>query len=297
MDEDARRAEAHRLHEEGMALDDSGDSDGALRRYFAALELDFERPTTHYNIGLIYKYRNAWKESFRFNKLAHELAPDDEAAAWNLAIAATALRDWTTARTVWNSLGLPIDMGDGPISKDFGITPIRLNPSDEGEVVWARRIDPVRARIINIPLTDSGCRYGDIVLHDGAAVGYRKHGDREYSVFNMLETFEESSFSTFAADIVAPMEADLAALESLCDRAGISFEDWSKSVQVICKACSEGRPHDHHGNENAADAWQAERRVAFAAESASAIQAALVEWTTAERRVIGWEETLAATRR
>jgi tetratricopeptide (TPR) repeat protein len=295
MNDETRRTAAIRLHEEGMALENAGDSEGALRKYFAALELDFDRSSTHYNIGLIYKYRGAWKESFRFNKRAHELATDDEAAAWNLAIAATALRDWTTARAVWNSLNLPIGLGHDPICENFGITPIRLNPDSDGEVVWARRIDPVRARLSNIPLTDSGCRYGDIVLHDGAAVGHREHGGREYAVFNMLEVFEESNFSTFEADILAPAEADITVLEEISDRVGIAFEDWSQSVQVLCKACSEGRPHDHHDGNGADKAWTAERRVALAARSSSDVQAVLDEWATATRKVTGWQETLAAS--
>lgn len=296
MSQDTRWAESDRLHEQGMALDDAGDSDGALRKYFAALELEIARSNTLYNIGLIYKYRGAWKDSFRFNKRAHELAPDDQAAAWNLAIAATALRDWVTARSVWNSLGLPIEPGDGAINEDFGLTPIRLKPIDDGEVVWARRIDPVRARLCNIPLTDSGCRYGDVVLHDGAAVGYRKNGDRECPVFNMLEVFEESGFSTFEADVVAPTEADIIALESICDRVGVAFEDWSKSIQVLCKDCSEGRPHDHHVDEGATSLWSPERRIALAAESATDVQAVLDEWLNANRSVTGWQETLSAVR-
>jgi tetratricopeptide (TPR) repeat protein len=293
MSDNRRHAEAVRLHEEGQALDDAGDEDGALRKYFAALECEIARPTTHYNIGLIYKYRGAWRESFRFNKRAHELAPDDEAAAWNLAIAATALRDWSTARTVWNSLGLPVDLGDGPINENFGMTPIRLKPNDDGEVVWATRIDPVRARLRNIPFSESGCRYGDIVLHDGAAVGYRKNGDRECPVFNMLEMFEASRFATFEADIVAPKEGDIAALESICDRAGIAFEDWSQSVQSLCKACSEGRPHEHHDASQADETWKAERRVALAATSAADVEAALDEWVDTNRRVAAWQETLS----
>lgn len=279
-----------------MALDDAGDSAGALRKYFAALELEIARPGTLYNIGLIYKYRGAWKESFRFNKRAHELAPDDQAAAWNLAIAATALRDWVTARSVWNSLGMPIEHGDQAIDQDFGLTPIRLKPDEDGEVVWARRVDPVRARLSNIPLTDSGCRYGDIVLHDGAAVGYRKNGDRECPVFNMLEIFERSAFSTFEADVVVPTEADMAALESICNRAGVAIEDWSRSIQVICKACSEGRPHDHHVDEGTTESWVPERRIALASKSATDVEAALVEWSSAERSVTGWQETLSAAR-
>ena len=87
-----RRKQANRMHEEGVALSEAGDKAGALAKYRAALELDFDRPSTLYNVGLIYKYQSAWQESFRFNERAYELRPDDEATAWNLAIAATALR-------------------------------------------------------------------------------------------------------------------------------------------------------------------------------------------------------------
>jgi hypothetical protein len=52
------------------------------------------------------------------------LAPDDEAAAWNLAIAATALRDWTIARAVWNSLGLHVARHSG--------WQARVNQDDKG---------------------------------------------------------------------------------------------------------------------------------------------------------------------
>jgi tetratricopeptide (TPR) repeat protein len=297
MSEETRRVESDRLHEEGMALDDAGDSDGALRKYFAALELEMGRSNTHYNIGLIYKYRGAWHESFRFNKRAHELAPDDEAAAWNLAIAATAMRDWVTARAVWSSLGMPIERGTEPIDQNFGLTPIRLNPESDGEVVWARRIDPVRARLRNIPCSASGFRYSDVVLHDGAAVGYRKNGDRECPVFNMLELFEASDFSTFEADIVAPSDADLGELESVCNRAGLAFEDWSQSVEVLCKACSEGRPHEHSAADEVATPWATERRVAIAARSAAAVETAIREWSNADRGVAAVNMTLTADRR
>ena len=62
----------------------------------------------------------------------------------------------------WRRLGLDIEEGDAPIEDNFGITPVRLNPDDRGEVVWARRIDPVRARIENVPYPESGFRRGDV---------------------------------------------------------------------------------------------------------------------------------------
>ena len=69
-----------------MALSEEGEIDAALKKYREALALDFSWATTHYNIGLIHKYRSEWEESFRYNKRAVELDPDDDASNWNLAI-------------------------------------------------------------------------------------------------------------------------------------------------------------------------------------------------------------------
>lgn len=294
-DSPTKREQADRLHEEGISLSDAGDKSAALEKYLAALELDPHRPATLYNAGLIYKYRAAWTESFRFNQRAYELRPSDEATAWNLAIAATALRDWATARAVWKSQGFELPPGEGPIDADFGITPVRLNPNGEAEVVWAERIDLVRAHLTSIPFTDSGFRFGDLVLHDGAPVGYREHDDREYPVFNVLELFQASRHSTYEADVVAPAESDIEALDALCRRTGVVMEDWSRSARFLCKACSEGRPHEHHDHDKQDEGWRSERRVALAAISDSDVEAVLDAWRTESRKLIGWDLTLAGS--
>jgi hypothetical protein len=283
------------MHEEGVALSEVGDKAGALAKYRAALELDLDRPSTLYNVGLIYKYQSAWQESFRFNKRAYELRPDDEATAWNLAIAATALRDWNTARSVWSCLGMKITPGATPIEDDFGLTPVRLNSEGDAEVLWARRIDPVRARLTNIPFPDSGFRYGDIVLHDGAPVGYRTYNGGERPVFNVLQLFETSSFNTYEADILAPEPADVEALEKMCDQASFAMEDWSHSVRILCKACSEGRPHAHHDSPGKDEGWKVERRIALAGVSDSQVEVVLNAWADANRGVTAWRRTLAAS--
>ena len=88
-----REQQAQALHDEGAALSDAGDKEGALAKYMAALALDMRRADTLYNVGLYYKYKNAWAESLRFNRRAVEIRPESEAANWNLAIAAMALRE------------------------------------------------------------------------------------------------------------------------------------------------------------------------------------------------------------
>jgi tetratricopeptide (TPR) repeat protein len=280
------RARANRLHSKAQKLSDTGDDDAALAIYAEALQLDPSRPNTLYNIGLIHKYRRAWRESFDFNRRACELAPADEAAAWNLAIAATALRDWVTARKVWNGLGMNIEPGDTPIDSNLGWTPVRLAEA-AAEVVWAQRIDPVRARIGNVPLAESGFRYGDVVLHDGAAVGYRLNSrGEERAVFNVLELHERSAFSTFEVDVLAAGSADIEALGTACEAADVGFEDWTSSVRHICKACSEGRPHGKHDTQNETPReWRPRRYLGLAARDIATVERLLNEWTTGERRV------------
>jgi tetratricopeptide (TPR) repeat protein len=89
---ESRQQQAQDLHNEGAALADAGDREGALAKYMTALALDMQRSDTLYNVGLYNKYRDAWAESFRFNNRSVEIDPTEQAANWNLAIAATAMR-------------------------------------------------------------------------------------------------------------------------------------------------------------------------------------------------------------
>jgi tetratricopeptide (TPR) repeat protein len=273
------RKQFDEVFDEAHALSDAGDKDGALAKYLEALELDFNNPSALYNIGLNYKYRGAWKESFKYNRRASELRPGDQATEWNLAIAATALRDWKTARSVWRGLGIEIGGEDGPIHDKFGQTPVRLHPDGEAEVVWATRICPVRARITSIPFPESGFAHGDVVLNDGAPVGYRLDADgRERPVFNVLEMFEPGSFSTYLLDLVADSAEQVAAFEKLCEARGLSMEDWRSSVTIKCRACSEGRPHEQHDHTPVKAPWKPERQIALAAQDEKDVQAVIEEW-------------------
>jgi hypothetical protein len=296
---DEANKRADELHEAGLKHSDAGDEVSAIKEYLRALALDPHRSNTLYNLGLIYKYRRGWWESFEYNRRARELRPDDEATLWNLAIAATALQDWRTARAVWQELKMFSEAGEGPIDHDFGTTPVRLNADETSnaviEVVWARRICPVRARIQNIPTGETGFRYADVVLHDGAAVGYRldSHG-RECPVFNVLELFEPSKFSTYEATVEVASPEDIAVLERHCDEASIPFEDWTGSLRTLCKACSEGRPHEGHDHELKEGDWDRARRVGFAAIDAVRLRTVLEGWRGRRRLVADLRCTLDA---
>ena len=279
---------AEELHQQAM---DAGDEDRALALYMQALALDFGRADTHYNVGLIYKYRGDWEKSRRFNKRAAELQPDHEAANWNLAIAATALRDWPTARAAWKRVGIDVGDGDGPIDGHFGHTPVRLNPHEDPEVVWGRRICPVRVRVENIPFPESGFGFGDVVLHDGAATGYKIDNGVEKPIFNVFETFQASRHTTFMADVAIASENDVVALRDACRQADVEFEDWTHSVRYICRGCSEGTTHDTHERIEDPE-WAHRRRVGFAAVDEADVRAVLEQWQDGARRVESFEVAL-----
>lgn len=265
-----------RLHQRAQACSRSGDDDAALALYAKCLRIEPDRATTLYNVGLVHKYRGEWQLSFEFNAKARVLAPRDEATLWNLAIAATALRRWSVAREAWRDVGIDISAGDGPIDMDFGVTPIRLHPNANGEVVWARRIDPVRACITSIPFPESGFRLKDVVLHDGAATGTRTVEGREFPVFNVLETFERSAFETYVIHLHSATDERVAWLQQQAGDAGVGMEDWTTNVRALCKQCSEGRPHETHDHGPSA---QDMRRIGLASSDPAKIEALVAACT------------------
>jgi hypothetical protein len=178
--------------------------------------------------------------------------PKDEAAWWNLGIAATALGRWELARRAWRGFGIEVPDGDGPIDFPCGFGPVRLNPDGDGEVVWADRLDPARAAVVSIPFPESGFRWSDVVLNDGAPVGYRKYQGKDLPVFNVLQLLEASPFGTYVARVAMPAErAHGERLAEVAARLEAAAEDWSMSVRILCQACSEGRPHKEHDTQAA----------------------------------------------
>jgi tetratricopeptide (TPR) repeat protein len=282
----ARRAEA--LHDLGMQKSDAGDQDAALALYLEALALDRARPNTLYNVGLIYKYRRDWVHSLRYNRQSVDLRPEDEAANWNLAIAATALKDWRTAREVWKRLGMRMEAGDKPILDNFGTAPVRLNGFEDSsaavETVWARRLSPVTARILNIPTPEARFRFGDVVLHDGAGTGTRLDAEgRERAVFNVFELLEPSDFATYEIEIEAPDSDAVDVLRSACIQAQVEFEDWS-TLRTLCRACSEGRAHAQHDHQLQEQGWNPTRRVGMASRDFSDVEGVLEVWCAEDER-------------
>ncbi len=271
------RSTAIRLNQAGLDAEDRGAWHQVESLYRCAAAADETWDVPWFNLGLHYKRQGLWRESLAANEEAARRITEREGepALWNLGIAATALSDWARARWAWCEFGISVPDGEGPIEMRLGTVPIRLSPS--GEVVWCARLDPARGRILNVPMV--GHQWGDLVLHDGSPCGHRRLGDREVPVFDQLELLERSPFLTFETEVTAASDEDCEALSDVFNAAGLAAQDWTSSIRLLCRACSEGTPHDHEETHaEPSTGWATQRSFGLAAPDRRAATALLGEW-------------------
>lgn len=233
LDDDAVAHLAAHAH----AAFDAGDLPAARAAFEALLAGNPAHAASHDMLGRIAKYRRDWPAS-RHHSLCALALYDDPAdakiAQWNAALAATALGDREDARRRWSACGIEVPAGHGAIERPFGVAGLRLEAWGRGETVFARRIDPVRASLIDVPAPDSGYRYGDVVLHDVVPAGERLFHQSRVPVYNALQRLQASEFRTFAVSVRC---AERTAIEALCELRvpGIaSVEDWSDGPPHPC---------------------------------------------------------------
>jgi hypothetical protein len=266
-------------------LDLRGDLAGAERAFRKAAAAAPRWSVPWYNLGLVFKRQRLWRESIECNQKAAKRNPSDQAAWWNLGIAATALGDWPEARRAWTGFGLELPPGDGEIVMSLGPTPIRLDPDGAGEVVWCKRIDPARAIIRNVPLPESGHRYGDLLLHDGAPSGERRIHDQTVPVFDAIELLRPSKYATFEVELHAPDREALSALFCSAADEDIGLEDWG-TIRCLCAGCSRGSPGpSKHEGIIARDGSEGPIRLMAAAPDEGHLGALLGAWAASEPNV------------
>jgi tetratricopeptide (TPR) repeat protein len=258
--EQGRLAEAKELYGRLVALRPNGDA-------------------FHFRLALAHKYLRDWPQALRHNLESLRLAGEpDEGASWNAGIAATALGDWAEARRQWTAIGIELDAGDGPIEENFGPIGLRLNPWATPETVFAQRIDPARARITNVPLPESGHRYGDIVLHDGAQVGERHYFDHTVPVFNGLQRLAVSDFATYTVFVGAVGDEDVEALQRMRVDGVALVEDWTAALKRRCLRCAYDIPHKHHWLDAGGNDWNPDRTLGIAARQDEGLRRLLEAW-------------------
>ncbi|MEU6271539.1 tetratricopeptide repeat protein [Streptomyces populi] len=238
-----RKSEARKLVEEAAEAWDAEEWQRSADLYERVLaRFPDEEPSAvwWYDAALAHKFLRNWDKALDLGREAAARSPRGEGdpAYWNLGIAATILRDWTTARDAWDGFGIELPGGEGEIAGRFGAACVRLDTDGEREVVWIERLCPARGRVVNVPVT-GGRRYGEIVVHDGEPKGERVHGGTTYPVFDELALFEASPLPTLEVTVAAGEAGDLEDLLALFTGHGFGAEPAS-AVRVLCACCSEG---------------------------------------------------------
>ena len=275
------------LHRDAYAAFERGALAEAIPLFLQLAEAKPGNIGYRYVLGLAHKYRREWHESIQWNLQAIAVAEPGtslEGEHWNIAIAASAIGNWALAREHWIAAGVALAPGDTPLEDDNGIVSVRLNPWSSGETLYARRIGLARARLLNIPLSDSGHRFGDIVLVDGAKTGERRYGDATVPVLNALERLVPSPLATFEVRVDCAAESDAAALEDAKAEGIGCIEDWTRSMTYFCTKCSYGVPHAHAEREPDATGWVRERVFGVAATHQAAVETLLDAWVQEARR-------------
>jgi tetratricopeptide (TPR) repeat protein len=291
------RLGAELLNGLGSAFIDKGGKGLGEALYTFAARIDAGWSVPWYNLGLHYKNCGRWEESLKSNQRAVQLDPSDKAGWWNLGIAATALKNWPEARRAWKAYGISLSSDiDGEVQMPTTTACVRLNPKVSGEVVWGLRIDPARIIILNVPLPESGYRFRDILLNDGASDGTRiDESGAEVAVFNELGIWQVSEYSTFAAKLHVPDEAAEKCLIEICREHEVGVEDWS-TIRFLCAQCSRGNPGPHECLTKPLEGDS--RRFGFAAKTREGLTDALQKWITSTgETAFGEPELLVSAKR
>jgi len=274
-----RRILAESLNTIGSKFADTGKHLIGQRCYAIATLVDQRWSVPWYNLGLDYKNTGRWEDSLQCNQRAVELNPQDEAAWWNLGIAATALKNWPEARRAWKAYGMALEGDEGEVKMPLATACVRLDPRGSGEVVWGVRIDPARILISNVPYPESGFRFRDVVLNDGASNGTRADEDgNRVPVLDELALWQASEYSTFAVRLLPSDAASEGQLIALSHQNEVGIEDWS-AVRILCAMCSRGNPGPHECVATGED--DGFRRFGFGAKSREDLILLLRNWVDA----------------
>ena len=244
-----------------LRMTGSQDDDEALRMMQKAIALDPENGESWFKLGLLHKWRGRWNEGVEAYQRARALGSDSEGTKWNLAICATGAGDYDLAIEVSRELGIKIDRGaDGLPFGSFAPVQVRVSTLGEGinpaahipgvernfENMWVERHSLCHGKIVNASIYELPVDYGDIVLWDGAPVGYRVDGEERVPRFPLLQRLQTGAYRRYWFLATQPHGG---ALEKVNEQlpGETQFYVHEEQVNMLCGECARGETvaHDH----------------------------------------------------
>ncbi|MCI0573395.1 MAG: hypothetical protein L0Y66_21835 [Myxococcaceae bacterium] len=258
--EDQLVAAFHHSLANALRLAGPGRDAEAVAAYEAIIASTPGKASSWYNLGLLHKQRRRFAEGVVANRRARELGDDSEAVLWNLGICATGALDGETALEAWRALGMTLEQGeDGlPFMPGLGMVQVRLSTEGdrawegeepEYEHVWIRRLSPCHGRVLSPTMADFQADYGDLVLHDGAAIGFRMQDGQRIPRFPQLGVLRKGEERCFRFAALQVEGGQVAALEELLPE-GCLLYPHTEQVEMICRECVRGSGrHEHRPTE------------------------------------------------
>lgn len=127
---------------------------------------------------------------------------------WDRMLAATIAGKWRAVRSSATALGMPFEESDEPIYLEGSLCRIRYADAGETRELWARRVSPLTARILQISAPDAPSRTNDIVAFDAAPLNPppATEADKEAHtwLYGHVATLHEGRCATYTIDGAYP---------------------------------------------------------------------------------------------
>ncbi len=242
------------LRANALRLSGRSHDEGAELAFERGLALSPDDASIAFDQSLFFKWRGRWDEALAASEKA---APLGRGAAWNLALAATALGDGRRAAEAWRAAGIPVpEPKEGQLPIVPGAPPLYVRVPVRGsghgigpvpdhawsfELLSVAPLSPGHGVVESASFQAAPCDYGDVVLWDGAPVATAPRwvdgARREVPVFPLLEVLRRGDEKRYRFIALEQRRGDLDAMVDRVSELG--------DVQLFRGADASG--HDDEG--------------------------------------------------
>ncbi len=229
----------------------------------AALALE-SRAAWWFELGLVCKHARAWSDARDANLRALEAAGGrHRGAAFNLALAATALGDGAAAAEAWRRAGIEARADEGALPFVDGLPPaqVRLPTLGSGtgvdralpdeaasfEVVWVQPLSPCHGVVRSPTHRDAMADFGDVVLFDPAPVAVLARDGAPVPRFAFLGRLRAGDERRFRFMALQQKPGQVEGLAAALPEAAILYPQGER-VEMVCPRCAAGETfvkHEH----------------------------------------------------
>lgn len=235
----------------------------AVRALEAALALE-PRGAWWFDLGLAHKHARAWPELREASQRALEASGGHHrGAAFNLALAATALGDGAAAAEAWRAVGIDARAGEGALPLVEGLPPaqVRLPTVGSGtavdlalpdeaagfEVVWVQPLSPCHGVVRSPTHRDAMADFGDVVLFDPAPVAVVERDGAPVPRFAFLGRLRAGDERRFRFVAMQQAAGQVEALATALPEEVVVYPH-AERVEMVCPRCAAGDTlvkHEH----------------------------------------------------